>query len=61
MGFPVSPIVANLYMECFEQKALSTAIHLLECGLGMWMTHLSSKRKIVNKTSLNTLILLIWP
>ena len=25
MGFPVSPIVANLYMECFEQKALSTA------------------------------------
>ena len=25
MGSPVSPIVANLYMECFEQKALSTA------------------------------------
>ena len=27
MGFPVSPIVANLYMEHLEQKALSTAPH----------------------------------
>ena len=27
MGSPVSPIVANLYMEYFEQKALSTATH----------------------------------
>ena len=25
MGSPVSPIVANIYMEYFEQKALSTA------------------------------------
>ena len=25
MGSPVSPIVANLYMECFERKVLSTA------------------------------------
>ena len=27
MGSPVSPIVANLYMEYFEQKALSTTPH----------------------------------
>ena len=27
MGFPLSPIVAKLYMEYFEQKALSTVIH----------------------------------
>ena len=27
MGFPVGPIVANLYMEYLEQKALSTAPH----------------------------------
>ena len=27
MGSPVSPIVANLYVEYFEQKALSTAPH----------------------------------
>ena len=26
MGSPVSPIVANLYMEYFEQKALTTAV-----------------------------------
>ena len=25
MGFPVSPIVANLYMEYFEKKALHSA------------------------------------
>ena len=28
MGSPVSPIVANLFMEYLEQKALSTAPHL---------------------------------
>ena len=28
MGSPVSPIVANLYMQYFEQKALSTATNL---------------------------------
>ena len=27
MGSPVSPIVANLYMECFERKALASAIN----------------------------------
>ena len=27
MGSPVSPFVANLYMEYIEQKALSTAPH----------------------------------
>ena len=27
MGSPVSPIVANLYMEYLEQKALSTSQH----------------------------------
>ena len=27
MGFLVGPVLANLYMEYFEQKALSTAFH----------------------------------
>ena len=45
MGSPVSPIVAYLYMEYFEQKALSTASHPTGYGAGMWMTPLSSKRK----------------
>ena len=38
MGSPVSPIVANLYMEYLEQKALSTAPHPSGSGAGMWMT-----------------------
>ena len=40
MGSPVSPIVANLYMEYLEQKALSTAPYPLGSGTGMWMTPL---------------------
>ena len=50
MGSPVSPIVANLYMEYFEQKALSSAPPP-GFGAGMWVIHLSSKRKSINKTS----------
>ena len=38
MGSPVSPIVANLYMEYLEQKALSTAPNPPSSGTGMWMT-----------------------
>ena len=61
MGSPVSPIVANLYMEYLEQKALSTAPHPLGFGTGMWMTHLSPKRKSTNKTSCNMSTVLTWP
>ena len=43
MGSPVSPIVANLYMECFERKALRSTINPSSHGLGLWMTHGSSK------------------
>ena len=35
MGSPVSPIVANLYMEYLEQKALNTAPHPPGSGTGM--------------------------
>ena len=35
MGSPVIPIVANLYMEYLEQKALSTAPHPPSSGAGM--------------------------
>ena len=61
MCFPVSPIVANLYMDYFEQKALSTAPHPQGFGRGMWMTHLSSTRKFINRTSYNTSTVLILP
>ena len=45
MGSPLSPIVANIYMERFEEEALATVPHPQVCGKGMWMTHLSSKKK----------------
>ena len=51
MGFLVSPIVVNLYMEYFEQKAIGTATRPLEYGSGMWMIHLPSNTKFTNKTS----------
>ena len=45
MGSPVSPIVANLYMEHFEREALNSACNPLGFGLGLWMTHLSSNNR----------------
>ena len=32
MGSPVSPIVSNIYMETFENRAISTALHPLGYG-----------------------------
>ena len=61
MGSPVSPIVANLYMEYFEQKALSTATYPPSSSAGLWMTPLLSKRKSTNRTSYNTSIVLTLP
>ena len=61
MGSLVSPIVANLYMEYFEQKALSAAPHPPGSGTGMWMTHLSSTRKSTNRTPYNTSTVLTLP
>ena len=54
MGSPVSPIVANLYMEYLEQKALSTAHNPPDSCAGMRMTPLSSTRRSTNKASSNT-------
>ena len=54
MGSLVSPILANLYMEHFEREALWSSSNPpipLGIGLGMWMTHLSSTNKPINKDS----------
>ena len=40
MGSPISSIVANLFMEDFERKAISTAPTNQGYALGMWMTPL---------------------
>ena len=49
MGLPVSPIVANLYMESFERKVIASAINPPRHGLGLWMTHGSSNNRHTNK------------
>ena len=59
MGSPVSPIVANLYMECFARKVLRSAINPPGHGLGLWMTPGSSKNRHTNKISWNILTKLI--
>ena len=51
MGSPLSPIIANLYMEAFEEKAISTSPSPLVCGEDLLMTLLSSSRKHRKKVS----------
>ena len=45
MGPLISPLIANLFMEKFEVKALSTVPHTPTFGWGLLMTLLSSKRQ----------------
>ena len=61
IGSPVSSIVSDLYMDYFEQKALSTAPHPSGFGRSMWMTNFSSKRKSTNRIFYNTLTALTLP
>ena len=49
MGSPVSPIVANLYMESFKRKALMPATNPPGHGSGLWMTPGSSNNRHINK------------
>ena len=49
MGSPVSPIVANLYMEHLGRKALRSASNPPRFGSGLLMTHWSSNNKLTNK------------
>ena len=44
MGSPLSPIIANLYMEAFEEKAINTSPTPLVCGEDLLMTLLSSSK-----------------
>ena len=54
MGSTIIPIVANLYMEYFEGKALKSAANPPGYGIGLWMTPRSFKNNLVNKNPWNT-------
>lgn len=41
MGSPLSPVVANIFMQEFEMRTLHKAPLKPSCGYGMWMTPLS--------------------
>ena len=52
MGFLVSPIVANLYMEHLEREALRSATHPNPgFGSDMWMTPFSFNNRPTNRYS----------
>ena len=59
MGSPVSPIVANLYMEHFERKAPGLPQIPPAFGLGIWMTPGSFNKGSINKNFWNISIVLI--
>ena len=44
MGSPVSPMVANLFIEDFKAGALSSSPNPPGSGSGLWMTHSLSKK-----------------
>ena len=54
MGAPVSPIVANLYMEYLEQKGSKHCPHTPSSGTGMWTTPFVIHKE-TNKASFYTL------
>ena len=61
MGSPFSPIVANLNMKHFQQSGSQYCPHPPGSSTGMWMSHLSSKRKSINRTSYSTSTVLTQP
>ena len=54
MGSPISPLIANIFMEEFEVKALQSFPTPLPYGSGLWMTLLSSIRQNTDKTCSST-------
>ena len=55
MGSPLSPIIANLYMEAFEEKAIST----LPSPPSLWRRFVDDTFVIIKKTQKESFISLI--
>ena len=53
VGSPISPIVANLFMEDLEVQTIRTSTTPPPCGRVMWMTHSQSSRKTTETASYN--------
>ena len=53
MGSPISPIVANLFMEDLDSKALATAPSTPKIWKGLWMIHSLSSKEHRKMPSLN--------
>ena len=53
MGSPVSPIVANIFMEALEQKAIATAP--VDCRPKLWLRYVDDVLEIVRKDSVHKL------
>ena len=50
MGSPLSPIVANIFMEHFEKEAQESAPYPQVCGKDLWMIPLSSLKEHTKKS-----------
>ena len=53
MGSPVSPIIANIYMEFLEQRAIATAP--IECKPRMWKRYVDDVLEIINNGKVDQL------
>ena len=53
MGSPVSPVVANLYMEFLEQQAITTAP--IDCKPRLWKRYVDDILEIVRKDQVDNL------
>ena len=53
MGSPVSPVIANIYMEFLEQKAIATAP--IDCVPRLWKRYVDDVLKIINSGKVDQL------
>ena len=53
MGSPVSPIIANIYMDFLEQRAIATAP--IECKPRMWKRYVDDVLEIINNGKVDQL------